>query len=215
MPALNDSFAVMEKFSVESRVLLWIAWSRVAIRQEALASGARKCAEELHGKNENISGALDQEFEASVVVVTAVANALEALYGGLLSRAPTLTKSDNYRPDWKKVWLSLDACFALTAHEQAATWPDRFEHLFAIRRNAVVHFKEPTQPLGEHPMGFKTSPEYCDYTKEEAALNVDLLLGVLTACGRYPTRSSNLKLYQDEIRINAIAFLDLRRKLTT
>jgi hypothetical protein len=170
--------------------------------------------EDLHSKNENLGEVLDQEFEASVAVVAAVANALEALYGGLLSRSPTLTKPDNYRPDWKKVWLSLDACFALTVHEQA-TWPDRFEHLFAIRRNAVIHFKEPSQPLGEHPMGFKTAPEYCDYTKKEATLSVDLLLEVFNACGRYPVRSSDLNSYQDEIRTNAIAFLGLRRKLAT
>jgi hypothetical protein len=102
---------------VESRVLLWIAWTRVAIKNEREAAFARdKCVSVVgDGATEGVGDWLNAEFDASLVVITACPNALEALYGGLRAIVPGLVKPDRYRPDWEKVLLSLGSCFEIAA----------------------------------------------------------------------------------------------------
>lgn len=76
-----------------------------------------------------------------------------------------LARPDDKRPDWRKVWRTLDACFDLGPRK--ATWPGRFEDLFKTKRNTIVHFKELSRPLAPHPLGITTSAEYREYSLEE------------------------------------------------
>jgi hypothetical protein len=165
----------------------------------------------LQSRNGHIGDALNREFESVLITITACANALEALYGGLLAQAPALARPDK-GPDWRKIWLTLDTCFKLGAHEKS-TWPNRFEWLFRIKRNTIVHFKEPSRPLAPHPIGINTSPEYSEYALEQANESVEFLLEILSKCGSSQTKSRDLDLYHKDIQIYLPALLQDRREL--
>ena len=198
--------------SITSQMLLWISWSRIAIKQEAAAHNARQRATGLNQEGRYCGDELNEELEAVLVVITASANALEAVYGGLLTRAPSLVPPDNTRPDWRKILLALEACFELDP-QKLRSWRTRFERLFAIKRNAVVHFKEPSRALEVHPLGLRTSPEHCEYTLEEAELSVEVVLDVLATCGSSPVRTTDVKAYRTEFRVNSAELADFRHNL--
>lgn len=198
---------------VRSRALLWIPWGRVAIRHERDAREARARASSLHAVGKYTGEELACELEATLVAVTAVANALEAIYGGLLGQAPKVVSPDTMRPDWKKVFVSLDAAFTLP-DRATRDWPGAFERLFAEKRNAVVHFKEPEKDLAVHPLGIQTSPEHCEFVVEEAERSVDLLLDVLNSCGASPIRDGALDSYKAEMANNADVLRELRKEIS-
>lgn len=199
MDNLDEQASSVESVAIKSQVRLWILWSNIAVRHEAEAAKARQSAKEQNEKRGFIGDYLNREFESVLVTVTACANALEALYGGLFAQAPTLARPDDERPDWRKVWMTLDACFDLGSDAQN-TWPSRFEHLFKTKRNTIVHFKEPSRPLAPHPLGIKTSPEYAEYALEQANESVDLLLEVLSACASSRSKSPELDTYHEDIK---------------
>lgn len=196
--------------SIVSQVRLWILWGNIAVRNEGEAFRARRRAIEINERLGNIGNELNLEFESVLVTVTACANALEALYGGLLAAAPALARPDNERPDWRKIWQTLDACFELGTGK--ATWPDRFEELFKTERNTIVHFKEPSRPLAPHPLGITTSAEYGEYSLEEAQKSVDLLIEVLTTCADSQGRSAKVDAYREDIRTYLPALTRDRRE---
>jgi hypothetical protein len=208
----EDAAQVVESFSIASQMLLWISWSRIAIKQESAALSARQRATALNQEGRYCGDELNEELEAVLVAITASANALEAVYGGLLARAPSLVPPDNTRPDWRKIVLALEGCFELDP-QKVESWRTQFERLFAIKRNAIVHFKEPSRTLEVHPLGLRTSPEHCEYTLEEGELSVELLLDVLATCGSSPLRTADVKTYRMEFQVNSSELINLRRHL--
>lgn len=207
-----DAAQSVEGFSITSQMLLWISWTRIAVKQEAVARSARQRATWLNQEGKYCGDELNEELEAVLVAITASANALEAVYGGLLTRAPSLVPPDSTRPDWRKVLLALEACFEVDP-QKLQTWRTRFERLFTIKRNAVVHFKEPSRALEVHPLGLRTSPEHCEYTLEEGELSVGLVLDVLTTCGSSPVRTTNLRAYRTEFQVNSAELTNFRHRL--
>jgi hypothetical protein len=212
MNSLADEGNAVEGLTIESQVRLWILWSNIAVKHEAEASRARWRAKELKERGGWFGDHLNREFESVLVTVTACANALEALYGGLLAQAPTLARPDNEKPDWRKIWRTLDACFTLS-QDQQATWPNRFKYLFETKRNTIVHFKEPSRPLAPHPLGITTSPEYAEYALEEANKSIDLLLEVLTTCASSQSRSPDINTYREDIKTYSPTLVHDRREL--
>jgi hypothetical protein len=195
----DEQACSVESVAIKSQVRLWILWSNIAVRHEAEAAKARQSAKERNERRGFIGDYLNREFESVLVAVTACANALEALYGGLFTQAPMLARPDDERPDWRKVWLTLDACFYLGPHARN-TWPGRFEHLFKTKRNTIVHFKEPSRPLASHPLGIRTSPEYAEYALEQANESVDLLLEVLSTCASSQSKNPEVDTYHEDIK---------------
>jgi hypothetical protein len=208
----TDAATNAEGFSITSQMLLWISWGRIAIMHEAAGRDARRRAADLNRENKYCSNELNEELEAALVIIIASANALESVYGGLLARAPSLVPPDNTRPDWQKVLRAIEACFNLDP-QKLQSWPGRFERLFAIKRNTVVHFKEPSRALAAHPLGLRTSPEHSEYMLEEGELSVELLLDVLTTCGSSPVLTTDVSAYRTEFRVNSAALTDIRRHL--
>lgn len=210
MTFTSDEGNAAEALTIKSQVRLWILWSNIAVRNESEAFRARQRAIEINERRGHIGDELNLEFESALVTVTACANALEALYGGLLAAAPTLARPDHERPDWRKVWQTLDACFALSPDK--ATWPDRFKELFETKRNTIVHFKEPSRPLAPHPLGITTSAEYGEYSLEAAKESVDLLLEVLTTCASSQGRNTEIDTYSKDIKTYVPALVHDRHK---
>ena len=186
---------------------------RIAVKHEAAARSARQQAMRLNQAGKYCGDELNEELEAVLIAITASANALEAVYGGLLSRVPSAVPPDNTKPDWRKILLALEACFELDP-QKLHTWRARFERLFTIKRNVVVHFKEPSRALEVHTPGFRTSPEHCEYTLEEGELSVGLLLDVLATCGSSTVRTTNVQLYRQEFQLNSTELTNLRHRLT-
>jgi hypothetical protein len=209
-----DAGQGVDSFSITSQILLWISWSRIAIKQESAALSARQRATVLTQEGRYCGDELNEELEAVLVIITASANALEAVYGGLLARAPSLVPPDNTRPDWRKILLALEGCFELD-QQKVESWRTQLERLFAIKRNAVVHFKEPSRALEIHPLGLRTSPEHCEHTLEEGELSVELLLDILNTCGSSPLRTADVMTYRTEFQVNSAELIDLRRHLVT
>src|SRR6266540_2345116 len=102
MNNLGEQASSVESVAIKSQVRLWNLWSNIAVRHEGEAAKARQSAKERNERRGFIGDYLNLEFESVLVTVTACANALEALYGGLFVQAPTLARPDDERPDWRK-----------------------------------------------------------------------------------------------------------------
>lgn len=192
---------------------MWIPWGRIAVRSEGAAWTARQRANALHNADKYCGDELEEEMEATLVAVTATANALEAIYGGLHLRARNLVRPPSERPDWRKVLRSIGAAFDLDP-ATTQSWASGFKELFAVKRNAVVHFRETPGRPTLHPVGVKTTPELCEYTLEVSAQSVELLLEVLAVTGASSSRTPELQRYGDELRNNAKALGELRKGRT-
>ena len=125
---------------------------------------------------------LEQEFQASLVAVTASALALDALYGAAISEQ--LRGSRSKRPRRAgKIHESLKLAFDTGPVNKH--WADELTWLFA-QRVAGVHPEEKPQPSDRHPLGMNLSPEYVQYSVEPAERAVAFALSVLRRCVDFP-----------------------------
>jgi hypothetical protein len=187
---------------ITSRLLLWIPWSKIAIKHEAAAVSAAHNVAQLILRGEYTGEAMNDELEASLVVITASANALEAIYGGLAYAAADAVPPDTTRPDWRKILLALDAAFDLSPAAEARWQPGVSGHFSAVR-NAVVHHKETNRGLRRQAAGVLTSPEMSDWDARRATASVDLLLEVIEVCGTASVRDVRFEQSRDELAVNA------------
>jgi hypothetical protein len=131
---------------------LWSAWMKTAIEQAQRARQARGRFASYPWSPEQSPTAewiamLEQEFQASLVAVTASALALDALYGAAISEQ--LRGSGSKRPRRAgKIYESLKHAFDTGPVNEH--WADEFKWLFA-RRDASVHPEEKPQPSDRHP----------------------------------------------------------------
>jgi hypothetical protein len=152
---------------------------------------------------------MNDELEASLVVITACANALEAIYGGLLYAAQDFVPTDATRPDWRKILLALDSAFDLNP-TAVTRWQTRIQDHFSGARNRVVHHKETDRGLERQAAGVLTSPEMGEWDARRARASVDLLLEVMEACGAASVRDLRFTRSHDELMTNAEALRHLR-----
>jgi hypothetical protein len=166
---------------------LWSAWMKTAIEQAQRARQARGRLASYSWSPEQSPTAewiamLEQEFQASLVAVTASALALDALYGAAISEQ--LRGSGSKRPRRAgKIYESLKHAFDTGPVNEH--WADEFKWLFA-RRDASVHPEEKPQPSDRHPLGMNLSPEYVQYSVEPAERAVAFALSVLRRCIDFP-----------------------------
>jgi hypothetical protein len=129
---------------------------------------------------------LEQEFQASLVAVTASALALDALYGAAISEQ-LRRQGPTGRRRVGRVLESLKHAFETGPVNQ--DWANEFKWLFALR-DAGVHPEEKPKPSAQHPLGMNLSPEYVQYSVESAERAVAFALSVLRRCVDFP-RSGN------------------------
>jgi hypothetical protein len=146
---------------------LWSTWMKTAIEQAQRARQARGRLASYPWSPEQSPSAewialLEQEFQASLVAITASALALDALYGAAISEQLRGSRSKRAGRAGKIHELLKDAFDTGPVNKY---WADEFKWLFA-QRDAGVHPEEKPQPSDRHPLGMNLSPEYVQYSVE-------------------------------------------------
>ena len=156
----------------------WMTWTRIAIEHEAQARKARRTR----------STDPNKEFEASVVAITAVAFALDALFAvakaaGIPDQAGTGRGNRG-----RKVAEVLKRGTSDT--RLASTWTRRMDALFAARRK-VVHFGEENKSaVWDSVLQSYVAPEIWEWRLEVAQEAVNLLFEVLDGWQQHPRRAT-------------------------
>jgi hypothetical protein len=182
--------SVSSSGSVNINNHLWATWMKTAIEQAHRARQTRGRLTSYPWPQEQSPSAdwiamLEQEFQASLLAVTASALALDALYGAAISKQLRGTWEDTGRAG--RIHESLKRTFEtgpVNTH-----WATEFKWLFA-RRDAAVHSEEEPQPSARHPLGMNLSPEYVQYSVEPAERAVTFALSVLRRCVDFPRRGN-------------------------
>jgi hypothetical protein len=169
---------------------LWATWMKTAIEQAQRAHQARGRLASYpwspeHSPSSDWIAMLEQEFQASLVAVTASALALDALYGAAISKQLRGSWGNTGRTG--RVHESLKRTFETGPVNKH--WAAEFKWLFA-RRDAGVHAEEEAQPSARHPFGINLSPEYVHYSVESAERAVAFALSVLRRCVDFPRRGN-------------------------
>ena len=169
---------------------LWATWMKIAIEQAQRAHQARgRLASYPWSPEQSPSpewiAMLEQEFQTSLVAVTASALALDALYGAAISKQLRGSWEDTGRAG--RVQESLKRTFETGPVNNH--WATEFKWLFA-RRDAGVHAEEEPQPSARHSLGMNLSPEYVHYSVESAERAVAFALSVLRRCVDFPRRGN-------------------------
>ncbi len=121
-------------------------------------------------------------YKSGLVGVTAVAHALDALYGELMDRVPHDVRVAWARNRTPRQYRILET-MKFAGGTQRAAWSSEFTWLFDERRDPALHPDSETRPLEPHPAGGHSSRERVRYTVETIARALDLLVSVLDALG--------------------------------
>lgn len=163
---------------------LWLRWATIAKR---FAGEARSARTELEGEREKGQplSHMQQELEASMIAISAVAHTIDGLYGEIrdLAAVPQTTR-DAWRakrtPRESQILETLKIGF--NVGRKSERWTAEFEWLFDLR-DAALHHAPRSRDTVAHPMGgTHVSPEYADYCCENAARAIALLTDVIETC---------------------------------
>lgn len=163
--------------TVEMMHHLWADWTRVGVKHLHGARDARSRVFVTRSAGGNWAEDMADEYQDSLVAVSASAHALDAAYGGLkpLVAMPTLAENSS-RHDFIRTALS--AGYRL-GNEVTSRWKQEFTWLFDLRDAAVHHF-ELSRPTVPHPIEGHGSYEVARYCLETSERAVALALDVLT-----------------------------------
>jgi hypothetical protein len=179
-----------ETVSIAIRTHLWIAWARIALKQEAMAHAARQ---EIQQPGADRYHLLLREADAGLNGICAAAFALEALSRELrdLGAIPQATleswkqkRKEGKGPAAKKVVLEV---LSQTIDTQGlyTSWRDELGWLFDLR-DSSVHYEGIFAPSEPHPLGMSVAPEQVAYLAGNVRRAVDLLLAILERCRDRP-----------------------------
>jgi hypothetical protein len=163
---------------------LWVQWGEIAVEREASAREARALLVAQHRHGQAYGSAFDAEFTASLVAVSAVAHALDAMYGQLIT--------ETIRAAGPKSGVGREAHIRECLKRRFDTgkrdrhWVAEFGWLFGLR-DAAVHARVELLPPAAHPSGIGRSGQMtADYSTDAAMRAVDLLIDVFTTCVANP-----------------------------
>jgi len=180
---------------------LWIKWLEIAYEHQQEALQARERSLQTAETGAEFSAALGDEMRASMVAITAAANAVDALYGEI---KPLVPVPEEVRAAWKANRAPRHARIRETLKEGCALgrlnaeWSSRFKHLYRLR-DPVVHHEIRSLPTVRHPNGrTNVSQEMADYSSENATAAVDLAFEVVLTTIRHP-RSPDLTAWAERM----------------
>jgi hypothetical protein len=185
---VSDSVGVTDGIQILISYALWDQWGEIAVEREGAARAARAELVAQHRHGQEPAPAMLTELRASMVAISAAAHALDALYGQLVT--PAIKEAGP--GDDKRRETHIRECLKRrfdTGKRDQEEWVSRFKRLFALR-DAAVHAKVELLPAVPHPSGVSNAGQVNkDYSAEEAAEAVDLMLDVLSTCVQNPKRS--------------------------
>jgi hypothetical protein len=175
--------------TIRLKTNLWLWWAEIAIEREAVARRAREDALRVGSSHsQNLGELLSCEGHASLVVVSASAHALDALYGAVkvVASPPShLIDAWNAQGAKRPARILETLKLAFTSGPYNAKWAKEFKWLFNLR-DAALHFEESDKEPLPQPLGTHVSPERRQYGLESATRALDLALGVLDICTSSP-----------------------------
>jgi hypothetical protein len=167
--ASGSATAYAPTISVKSN--LWINWAQIAIVH------AREAREH---RDQSKAGSLKNilpEMHASMVAVTAVAFAIEALHDDV---APLVGRNPDARSGRGRQWAYVLATFC-SATPAARNWQQEMEWLVSLRDTAVHFHGESHEPVWHAGLETNIARENVDFSVESSERAVNFLLAIFTA----------------------------------
>ena len=159
----------------------------MAVRQEKRAKEMRSIYLASNDSHEK-AVLMGWESDEAIVGISAVAFALDGLYGDLQGVIAIPQTGKNRGRRRGKVYETLKRSTSQT--QLASTWHEQITRLYSLRDQAVHHVPK-FSSLVMHPIGdTSTSPEGAEYTAEELDNSVDLLLTILESVVKQPSRAA-------------------------
>ncbi len=169
----------------ELRTDIFGHWLRIAEQASDQSETARKLALDAASDdgNEKFGEALQREFEASLIAVTASAFAIDAFFASVLEHAPEARVSAKTRDG--TIFETFKRAFSLS-HAQLTALRQPLRVLFRMRREAVHPPATWAQPVLHPAFNLGMEPRFVNY-RAENAVNAQLLARKLVAlCVRTP-----------------------------
>jgi hypothetical protein len=191
--SLGDS-GLTTSISFDLRIDTWPHWLRIATEHVNQAVAAHTLLMEAHAINDDAAKgqALEAEFSASLVAISAAAFALDAFYGAVKARAPLDAGLEakwqkNHTSRAKQIVETLRRSFTIKrqAEPHLRTSVINLFHL----RDWAVHPPSEFQPPQLHPdLGIGVEWRFAVYRAEICKGATQMVLAVIAQCLRKPKR---------------------------
>lgn len=161
---------------------MWITWTEMAFENEAKAAEIRRQALNVGDRG----AAMEAEFRAALVAIVAAAFAIEAVFNEVEA---FISVPRETAESWKKAeggsrrWARIQD--TLGRGVRGNPWPNKFQWLFGLRRDAV-HYKAEFAQAVPHPLGGNAAAIYRTFSPDVAEHAVDFLMQVVQGLVEHP-----------------------------
>lgn len=178
---------VTETLEVRTKVHLWWTWLRIAAEQVGHAMRARNGQASPTSFESHESAMLSEEFRSSIVAISAVAFALEAIDKELKRNGFELDRTQVQIPVKTNAGFyvahRLLQAFGLSG-EFAQELPTELESIFQLRNDSVHFESDYRDGVHNHPNGNQTAYELTLYTLERCVAALSLATSLLQRCAK-------------------------------
>ena len=162
---------------------LAVHWAQIAIANAHAARRARQALADAQRRGSPLEFALALELHASLISISAAANALDALFAELRPLVVTGEIASGWKKTRTKRRQQIHETFRHGFRIVGRDWGGGFEWLLDLRADAV---RQGERDPGQHPLGIGAAPEFCEFTCEQAERAARLIVDVCLTCTAYP-----------------------------
>ena len=164
-----------------------VHWAQIAIANAHAARRARQALADAHRRGSPLEFALATEMHASLIAISAAANALEALFTELKPLVFTEEMANTWKKSRTKRRQQIRETFKHGFRLVGDRWGADFDWLLDLRNDAVrPGFAAGDRHAGSHPLGIAAAPEFCEFACEQAERAARLIVDVYLTCTAYP-----------------------------
>lgn len=164
-----------------------VYWAQIAIAHAHGARRARQALADAQRRGSPLEFALGTELHASLIAISAAANALEALFTELKPLVFTGDIVNSWKRSRTKRRQQIRETFKHGFRLVGDQWAKDFDWLLDLRNDAVrPRFAAGDPHVGSHPLGIGAAPEFSEFTCEQAERAARLIVGVYVTCTAYP-----------------------------
>ena len=160
-----------------------VHWAQIAIASAHAARRARQALADAQRRGSPLEFALALELHASLIAISAAANALDALFAELKPLVVTAEIASGWKKTRTKRRQQIRETFRRGFRIVGDSWGRDFEWLLDLRADAV---RQGDRDPGTHPLGIAAAPEFCEFTFEQAERAARLIVDVCLTCTAYP-----------------------------
>jgi hypothetical protein len=163
-----------------------VHWAQIAIAHAHGARRARQALADAQRRGSPLEFALGTEMHASLIAISAAANALEALFTELKPLVFTADMVNSWKRNRTKRRQQIRETFKHGFRLVGDQWGKDFDWLLDLRNDAVRPVAGGDPQVGSHPLGIGAAPEFFKFTCEQAERAARLIVGVYVTCTAYP-----------------------------